>query len=237
LSQVASFPIFGRQPAEGSRYTPLVFDFSQTTQTTITQTVSLLNVGMSQIRGILVDNSLNPRGAFISIQDTQQALKCRPGFQLRDEIFTGGLTVTITVASTGGVPVNIKLFNVPLRYYHDYSFNANATAAQLPTFTQVDTVCGGTVVQIAPANPKRSGFFIIALGTTTASILYVYAANANGVGFQPSPFMVVPTGGGYATANWMSFFQESDSLPVPTCAIGALATAGSLTAIFNELTL
>lgn len=225
----SSLPIFGAMPKEGARYISANFNFAATALTTLTQTFNLTDCGMSQIRGLLMDNSLSARGAYITIQDTGQSMQCRPAAQLRDEVFTGGLSITITVSSTGGVNIPIKLFNIPLKYYHEFSFNPNAT--QYVSANTVVTAVSPTVAEIIPPNPKRQALsFTISTGTTTANYALIYTRTANDSGYNSGPAFVIPFGGAFPFVNTLTIPPSSEVQNMLTCGFGCLLSLAASTA-------
>ena len=176
----------GREPGEGRKYVAVNMDFSVFSSGPIppvlNTTFNLQDSGMSQIAGIRIDNGLNPKGLWLTVQDTQQKISVMPGMQYTGPLYTGGLSVTISGATTGGVNIPISFLNFEPQIRNDRSpylktigayssatggFGASGGQYVAPNPVLTVNCLIGVWTAVLQPNPLRYGFTVRIDGTFT----------------------------------------------------------------------
>lgn len=159
---------------------------------------NLQDAHMLSADGILIDNTANPRGIWLQVQDTGQQFYVRPFSQYSGPLFTGGGNFTIIGTTRGVTAIPITIFNRPLPILSrrfPIPTPAQPGVVGVYSFYEVTTtICNPFLyVKICAGNSLRREISIQWNGNAAANL---YSSSDNtGQTIGPAPIFYIPNNG------------------------------------------
>jgi hypothetical protein len=214
--------------SEKLRAYQIVLDFS--TVQSVAQNIDLPSIGLSCVRGVLIDNSLNGASVILTIAGTGQKLTVPPFAQATFPVLQIGHSFQILATSQGAAVVSVQMLNfsqTPFIWYVTAPGTVSgtvqvagtvSTTPLVSTFTDKSTfiATGGVSRLVLNVNAARKHIIIqnpytnTEQGIATAENLYISFVGTAVIG---PPSIVLFPGGSY----------ESSSAPISSQALTAIA--------------